>query len=187
MLMTITEYTRHRGCQLQAVQYAVKAGRIQRDADGKIDSDQADADWERNTSHSHARYGPKPPRKQEGPTQSHSAKVKAADAAADLGSGERLATGPDYSKARAAKEIYEARLKKLDYEERLGNLVPRSEVELAAFNRFRILRDACFNIPNRIAAQIAAESDPATVFQILEDEVRLVFDNFADTAAQEAA
>ena len=181
MLMTITEYARHRGCQLQAVQYAVKAGRIHRDAEGRIDSDQADADWERNTMHSNARYGPKPP------ASSHSAKAKAAEAAADLGSGERLASGPDYSKARAAKEIYEARLKKLDFEERLGSLVPRSEVELAAFNRFRVLRDACFNIPNRIASQIAAENDAAIVFQILEDEIRLVFENFAEAPAQEAA
>lgn len=185
--MTITEYARHRGCQLQAVQYAVKAGRIQRAADGKIDSGQADADWERNTLHSNARYGPKPPKEQGGPAPSHSAKIKAASAAADLSSGERLATGPDYSKARAAKEIYEAKLKKLDYEERLGNLVPRSEVEIAAFNRYRVLRDACFNIPNRIASQIAAESDPAAVFQILEDEIRLVFENFADSPVQEAA
>ena len=185
--MTITEYARHRGCQLQAVQYAIKAGRIQRSDEGKIDSDQADADWERNTMHSNARYGPKPPKKEGGPAPSHSAKAKAAEAAADLSSGERLATGPDYSKARAAKEIYEARLKKLDFEERLGNLVSRQEMELAAFNRFRVLRDACLNIPNRIASQIAAESDPAIVFQILEDEVRLVFDNFSEARTEEAA
>jgi hypothetical protein len=185
--MTITEYARHRGCALQAVQYAIKAGRIQRAQDGKIDSDQADADWERNTMHSNARYGPKTQQKQGGPSPSHSAKVKAAEAAADLSSGERMASGPDYSKARAAKEIYEARLKKLDFEERLGNLVSRSEVELEAFNRFRVLRDACLNIPNRVSAQIAAETEPAIVFQILEDEVRRVFENFSESRAEPEA
>lgn len=78
LLMTITEYARHRGVYLQAVQYAVKAGRIKRDVDGKINSDQADADWQRNTMHTNARTAP---RKK---TVSRVAQERAAEAASEL-------------------------------------------------------------------------------------------------------
>lgn len=193
--MGITEYARHRGVALTAVQYAVKRGRITRRPDGLIDTDQADAEWERNTMHSNARYGPKKKQQAEeaapdaaatGHVQAgrHRAATHAAHRAeqdaAELGSTERLATGPDFSKARAAKEIYEAKIKKLDYEERLGNLVSRKSVEVEAFTAFRILRDACFNIPDRVSAQIAAETDQTTVYEILMVELRRAFEEFAN-------
>lgn len=42
-------YAEHRGVSRMAVSKAVKAGRIKKDANGKIDVAQADADWEANT------------------------------------------------------------------------------------------------------------------------------------------
>jgi len=197
--MGITEYARHRGVNLTAVQYAVKRGRITRRDDGLIDSEQADRDWEQNTLHSNARYGPKPKRNQQGPTPPATEHIRhraakhavhhAEQDAAELGSAERLATGPDFSKARAAREIYEARIKKLDYEERLGNLVSRKSVEVEAFTAFRILRDACFNIPDRVSAQIAAETDGTVVYEILMVELRRAFEEFAnrDSSPKEGA
>lgn len=192
MLMGITEYARHRGVALQAVQYAVKRGRITRRPDGLLDSDQADAEWERNTEHANARYGPKKKPDAAGPpaatghvqagrhrAATHAARHAEQDAA-ELGSAERLATGPDFNRARAAKEIYEARIKKLDYEERLGNLVSRKSVEVEAFTAFRVLRDACFNIPDRVSAQIAAETDQTVVYEILMTELRRSFEDFAN-------
>ncbi len=192
MLMGITEYARHRGCNLQAVQYAARRGRIHRNLDGLIDSEKADREWEQNTMHSNARYGPRKKAKGAGiPTAAaeHVAAGQRADLhsvrrveqdAPELGSAERLATKPDFSKARAAKEIYEARIKKLDYEERLGNLVSRKSVEMEAFTAFRILRDACFNIPDRVSAQIAAETDATVVYEILSAELRRAFEDFAN-------
>jgi hypothetical protein len=195
MLMGITEYARHRGVSLTAVQLAVKRGRITRRADGLIDTDQADREWEQNTNHAQARYGPRQKKTEgEGPASSTAATghiqagrhraathaVRHAEQdAAELGSAERLATGPDFNRARAAKEIYEARIKKLDYEERLGNLVSRKSVEVEAFTAFRILRDSCFNIPDRVSAQIAAETDTTTIYEILMLELRRAFEDFA--------
>lgn len=197
MLMGITEYARHRGVSLPAVQHAVKAGRITRRPDGLIDTDQADREWEQNTDHNKAHFeqrgvpkkrngqGPAPPAAtghvQAGRHRAATHAVRHAEQdAAELGSAERLATGPDFSKARAAKEIYEARIKKLDYEERLGNLVSRKSVEVEAFTAFRILRDACFNIPDRVSAQIAAETDGTVVYEILMVELRRAFEEFAN-------
>jgi hypothetical protein len=85
-----------------------------------------------------------------------------------------------YAKARAGTQIYEALLKKLRYEERAGNLTPTADVEQARFTEFRTLREACFNIPSRIAALLAGESDVARCQQMLEAELRRVFQAFAD-------
>jgi hypothetical protein len=172
--MTITQYARHAGVYLQAVQYAVKAGRIKRQADGMIDSDTADADWQRNTLHTNAR---KAPRKKTGAAPQ--ARERAAEDAAELASPDRLAGAPDFAKARAAREIYQARMTRLEFEKRNGNLISRAQVEVATANQFRILRDACLNIPNRIAAQIAAETDPVTVHELLEAEVTRVFEAYS--------
>jgi hypothetical protein len=190
MLICITEYARHRGVSLAAVQHAVQRGRIHRHPDGMIDTDRADREWEQNTLHSNARYDQRgvPKKKRAGDCLQplvasrhvHAGRHGAEQDAAELDSAERLATGPDFNKARAAKEIFEARIKKLDYEERLGNLVSRKSVEVEAFTAFRILRDACFNIPDRISAQIAAETETTVVYELLSAELRRAFEGFAN-------
>jgi len=186
--MGVTEYARHRGCELRAVQFAIQRGRITKDANGLIDSDKADRDWERNTNHAQARYGKK--RRDRDPASdvqggktraaTWAAKHKAAESAAATQSDpDRLSSSMSFANARAAKEIYEARLKKIELEERLGNLLSRKAVEVAQYNRGRIIRDALMNIPNRIAAQLAAETDPAACHDLLEAEIRMVLEEFS--------
>src|SRR4051812_22306629 len=48
-LVSLRAYARHRDCTLGAVQKAIKAGRIEKTSEGKIDSDVADAKWAANT------------------------------------------------------------------------------------------------------------------------------------------
>ena len=43
-------YARHRGVALSAVQKAIETGRISTLPDGRIDSEQADVEWEQNTT-----------------------------------------------------------------------------------------------------------------------------------------
>ena len=88
--------------------------------------------------------------------------------------------GLDYSRARTVSETYRARLHKLEYEERSGKLISRDEVEVAAFNRFRMFRDRMLNIPDRVAAVVAAESDAGNVHQTLSSEIRNALEEFAD-------
>ena len=49
-LLSIRKYAEHRNISHTAVQKAIKQGRIHLTPDGRIDVDQADRDWERNTS-----------------------------------------------------------------------------------------------------------------------------------------
>jgi len=127
-LVSQRAYARHRGVSLAAVQKAIKLGRIRTTADGKIDVEQADRDWERNTN-----YG--------GP----------------VAAGDAIVSGPSYAQSRAVREVYTARLAKLEYEERIGNLVPADQVTIAGFTKGRTVRDHMMIIPDRVAAQIRAD------------------------------
>jgi len=48
-LLSLRAYAKHRGVSLAAVQKAVHSGRITPTADGLIDSDRADAEWNAKT------------------------------------------------------------------------------------------------------------------------------------------
>ena len=49
-IMSLRQYAKHRGVALSAVQKAIQSGRISTLADGRVDSDTADAEWQRNTT-----------------------------------------------------------------------------------------------------------------------------------------
>ena len=86
----------------KAIRFAVSRGRITRRPDGLFHRDRALKEWEYNTLHE----------------RSHSAKkVLEIAAANDLPvENEKPAKASDYAKARAAAQIYDARLKRLKYE-----------------------------------------------------------------------
>lgn len=148
--VSLRQYAKHRGVSHTAVEKAVKQGRIQLTPDGKIDPEVADRDWSRNSSPVNA-----PRRPFRTPTV-----------------GEGPASGPTYAQSRAVRELYLARLAKIEFEERAAKLVSRDEVTVAAFTKARTVRDNLLNIPDRLAAMLAAEVDPTQVHQILSDEIR---------------
>ncbi len=85
-----------------------------------------------------------------------------------------------YSKARAVREHYQARLAKLEYEQKVGSLVSKDEVQIATYNMTRQFRDAMLNIPDRVAAMLAAESEAARCYEILAIEIRKALNDFSD-------
>jgi hypothetical protein len=172
-LVSLRAYAKHRGVSLRAVQKAIQSGRIRPTPEGKLDPAQADADWERNTGPRAGRSiaVPSPPPRP--PAQPSAAEPPRAE----LGGAGVL----DYARARAIHEHYKARKAKLEYEEKLGKLLSRDEVTVAAFNRFRTFRDGMLNIPDRVAAQLAAETDPAKVHEVLRTEIRKALLEFADS------
>ena len=158
-IMSLRGYARHRGVALSAVQKAIETRRISTRPDGRIDSEQADAEWEQNT----VRHVP--PVAKRGQEE---------DDASIFGASQ-------YTKARAVREHYQARLAKIEYEERVAKLVPKDEVQVAAFNKFRQFRDHMLNIPDRVAAMVAAESDAAKCYEVIAAEVRRALNEFADS------
>ena len=125
-----------------------------------------------------------------------------ANAAASGATASRIPLGAgalDYAKARAIIAHYEARLAKIDYEERIKKLINADEVSVAAFNLFRMFRDRMLNIPDRVVGALVAELreaiiaigvdpeivkglDLGKVHGILTAEIRSALEEFADAA-----
>jgi hypothetical protein len=173
-LISQREYARRRGVSHMAVQRAIKSGRIST-LDGQIDPIQADREWQENTDQSK-------PRNRITGRPSHSRAAGAPSepmVLAEEGSGGG-STAAGYAKARAARELYQAQLVKLELDRRRGELVRADEVRLGAFNMARKARDQLIALPDRLATILAATEDPAEVHRILTDEIERICMELAD-------
>ncbi len=164
-LLSLRAYAKHRGVSLAAVQKAIRSGRIATTEDGSVDSERADAQWATRTR----------------PGQKRTAKPAANPAATfvDAPRAEPAGAGLDYFRARAIRENYLARLAKIEFEEKSAKLVSRDEVQVAAFTKARTVRDSLLNIPDRLAATLAAEADADNVHQMMTVEIRRALDELA--------
>ena len=175
-LISQREYARRRGITHVAVQRAIKAGRIST-VDGKIDSALADQEWQQNTDQS------KPRNRITGDPKQTKAAGEPSEPM-DLGATDETIGAPStatgYAKARAARELYQAQLAKLELDRRRGALVPADEVRLGAFNMARKARDQLIALPERLAAVLAATEEPAEVRHILEEEIERICQEIAD-------
>jgi hypothetical protein len=161
-VLSLRSYAKHRGVSLTAVQKAIHSGRIATTPEGMIDSDRADTEWKAKTRPGQRQTKPAPPAVRE---------PERAEAP--------IAGGLDYFRARAVRENYLARLAKIEFEEKTAKLISRDEVQVAAFTKGRTARDNLLNIPDRLAAMLAAESDADKVHQILTAEIRKALDELA--------
>ena len=162
-VLSLRAYAKHRGVSLTAVQKAIRSGRIATTSEGLVDSDRADAEWTAKTRPGQRRAKQAPPPVVREPERSE----------APIGGG------LDYFRARAVRENYLARLAKIEFEEKTAKLISRDEVQVAAFTKGRTARDNLLNIPDRLAATMAAESDADKVHQILTAEIRKALDELA--------
>ncbi len=158
--MSQRAYARHRNMNVSAVQTAIHAGRIETLPDGRIDSDVADEQWERNTREHAPRSDARKAREHDGDTDVFGLS--------------------QYKKARAVEAHFRARLTQLQYEKEIGKLISADEVKVTAFNTGRQYRDHILAIPDRIAPILAAESNATTCHEILTTELRRALNDFAD-------
>jgi len=92
-----------------------------------------------------------------------------------------------YYAARAERERINAAQQQLDYSKALGHLVSVAEVKQLSSRRYRAIRDRILNIPDRVAAVLAAEREPAQVHALLTVELKRVLHELSDDARTEAA
>lgn len=91
--------------------------------------------------------------------------------------------GMTLNEAKTSKEIYLARMAKQDYEERSGKLVEAEAVKASAFKVARTVRDGLLNLPDRVAHELAHETDAAAVHLRLTQEIRVVLEALAQPVA----
>lgn len=176
--MSVRAFARQIGKSHTAVRKAIASGRLSTLPDGRLDSVVAEREWDENRQRVLSEV-PKaaPPTPAAPPARPRPAREEPEAPAVVPGVGSQ-----DYAKARAIRENYNARLAKIEYEEKIGKLLNRDEVQVAAFNKHRILRDILLGLPDRLAAVLTAETDQQKVHDLLNDEIRKALNEFADAA-----
>jgi len=141
--MGITEYARHRGCDLKAVQEACEHGRITFRLSGTrklIDPKVADKEWLENSEPLYTK-------------------------------SEIKTNAPPFQESRAIREAYQARITKLEYEQKRGSLIYKEKVKIQSANTANIIKNNLRQIPAKIAASIASETDVHKIEMMLLKDI----------------
>jgi hypothetical protein len=164
--MTQAEYARHRGVSPQAVNKQVKAGKIPLLPNGKIDAAAADRALGETRERVTLRDEPD--------------EADAPRAAPAEGAG--------LTKAKTATEVYRARLAQLEYEERVGRVVPTANVGDAATAcaevTVKALEMALMRVDAMMAAAAKGEGELRQVVrELIRDQRQRIVDEWAKLAA----
>lgn len=172
---------RELGMALSTLQHHVKRGNV-RLIDGKVDVEVARIQLARHTDPEQSMRGQMSGAVASGfmPGAAGGAGAGAGPSGASgadgraAGDGEGKGGGRGLWEAKETSERLRAQLLELELAEKHGKLVDAGAVHKATMARARIARDALMAIPSRIGAQLAAETDPAKVQDILAAEIRAV-------------
>ncbi len=174
-LLTQAQYARLRrarglpGGSREAVRKAVDQERISAfGPDKKIDQALADSQWQRNTR---ARVG----------TTAQSAGACTAAAAAEpaVDVPERPAADPGYLQFRARREEADAQIAEMNAAKMRGAMVMREDVDRAAFEIGREVRDSLAVCARRIAAEVASIQTAEGCETVIDREHRIVLEQLA--------
>ena len=159
--VSLREYARIRGVHLNAVQTAIKSGRIHTTSDGKIDVEEANRDWFINTD----------PALQRKPDPLFEVQAEAKP--------NNMAT---FQQAKTADIYYRAMLAKAKLKMITGETIDRKKAGLHAFNLGRSLRDLFVSFPTRYGALIAAAlgTDEHKTVMVLDEYIRKLLSESKD-------
>lgn len=87
---------------------------------------------------------------------------------------------PSFNESRAKSEHFRAELARIDLEVKEEKLCEAEKVRREAFSLARSVRDAVNTIPDRVANQFAAETDPVVIHQALAEELRKALERLTD-------
>ena len=135
-------YARHRGVSGAAVTKAIQRGRISVDQNGKIDPEIADREWMENSN----------------PIQVYA-------------QNHRIEETPEIKESKARLAFAHARLAELKYKKKIGELIPREQVEKEAFETGRLFRDNILLIPHAISYELAQETNPRKCEVIIRNKI----------------
>jgi hypothetical protein len=163
VLVTFAEFAAIRGCTKAAVTHASKsriaAAVVIKDEKKWLDRDLALELWNKNTQATHCSKVSQPDPVD--PKELRSAIDKLPDDAI-----------PDLNESRARREHYQAELAKLQVTQQRGDLVPVEDVKKDAFQVGRSIREALANLADRLSHQLAGETDPTVIHEVLTREHR---------------
>jgi hypothetical protein len=169
VLITFAELAMIKGCTKAAVTHAIKsriaAAVVEKDGKRWLDRDLALELWNKNTKATPASKVSRPdPVEPPPPTDAAELKRRVQGLPDD--------SIPDLNESRARREHYQAELSKLQVTQQRGELVAADEVKKEAFKMGRSVREALANLADRLSHQLAGETDPTVIHQVLTQEHR---------------
>ncbi len=79
---------------------------------------------------------------------------------------------PEYNVSRARKEHYLSELAKIQVAQQKKDLIAASEVKKSSFQMGRSIRESLANLADRLAHQVAGETDAQAIHKLLTEEHR---------------
>ena len=165
LLMTQSEYARHRGKSRQYISRLAKAGVLVMRG-GKIDVAATDTVLD-----------DKPVDDIDAPPQTQQPVGTAPPTRPADGMGQGGAT---FGQAKTIEMVFRAKLRRLEFETKQGKLIEAEVYRKTAANAFRAFRDGMLGIPDRVSTVVAAESDPKKVHLALKTEISRELEGAAD-------
>lgn len=164
-----TNYARMRGVTRQAVNAAIRAGKLMGAVgdDGMIDVAMADKLWAENT---HPTSGYNGQLRRRGGRRVNNSPDEVIENAKKIGIDPSAV--PTLVESKTIEAAYKAKLAQLEYEEKISKLIEVEKVKKEAFRLARVTRDAMLGIPDRVSAEIAGMTDPFAVHTKLMAEIR---------------
>ena len=151
--MSERQYAAHAGITRGAVSKARLFGRLVLHPDGSIDAGKSDRRRASTTDLSQQR-GRHAPGLRPVP---HAAVSAVAETLEEHGLPAPQASGMTFPQARTANEVLKARLRRMELQQREGELVDRARATALVFRLARQERDAWLGWPARVAVMMAAE------------------------------
>jgi hypothetical protein len=152
--ISVRAYARRRGVSHTAVQRAIADGRLARSVakgegqPARILASIADVEWNERTSPAHSRAGP-----------------------ATRTSHQPLGAADDYRRSLVIEKVVRTKLAQVRLDEHQGRLIDAGEAGRVQFEIARLVRNQMFELPDRLAAELALESDAHRVREILTREI----------------
>ena len=89
-----------------------------------------------------------------------------------------------FAESRALREQYAAKSAKLEYEEKLGTMIMAEKVKVQLIEVAQVVRNNILDLPPRLAAGLAAETDAAKIELFLTKELSACLETLANYASK---
>jgi hypothetical protein len=184
--INFSNFAKKVGVSRTSVTYAVQRGRLKKYTDeetGKeyLLEEEAEVDWFKNADPVRMEAAKKA-------VEKYNAKQTVDPENMPEPVNDETAPGvPSLTISKARKEKYLAESARLNFEERIGELVKVSEVKDASFKVARTIRNNLMALPDRLAAELAAETNQFRVHKTLTDEIRRAISDVIKDLDQEGS
>ncbi len=88
---------------------------------------------------------------------------------------------PDFNTSRARKEHWQASLAQLQVQQQKKDLIPVTQIKKSSFEMGRAIRESLANLADRLASQVAGETDPQVIHKLLTQEHRAALEQLVES------